>query len=146
MIKELILDMIYCFVATWFFALIMNSPKKVIPISSLIASIGYMVYLMCVNADQVMLGFFLGTLIIAFLGEIFARLIKMPATIFIFPAVVPIVPGLGLYQTMLAFVQDDIFSALEIGVKTILNIGAMSIAMALMSLVALKIPIKLKNN
>jgi len=146
MIKELILDMIYCFVATWFFALIMNSPKKVIPISSLIASIGYVVYLMCVNVDQVMLGFFLGTLIIASLGEIFARLIKMPATIFIFPAVVPIVPGLGLYQTMLAFVQDDIFSALEIGVNTILNIGAMSIAMALMSLVALKIPIKLKNN
>lgn len=146
MLKELILNMIYCFAATWFFALIMNSPKKVIPISSLIASIGYIVYLMCINADQVMLGFFFGTLVIAFFGEISARLIKMPATIFIFPAVVPIVPGLGLYQTMLAFVQDDIFGALEIGVTTILNIGAMAVAMALMSLVAAKIPMKYKNN
>ena len=146
MVKELIFDMIYCFAATWFFALIMNSPKKVIPISSLIASIGYIVYFICVHLEQPMFGFFLGTLVIALSGEISARIIKMPATIFIFPAVVPIVPGLGLYQTMLAFVQDDIFSALEIGVNTILNIGAMSIAMALMSLVALKIPLKFKNN
>lgn len=145
MIEELTLNMIYCFIATCFFALIMNSPKKVIPISSFIASIGYMIYFICVNSNQTMIGFFLGTLIIALFGETCARLFKMPATIFIFPAIVPIVPGLGLYQTMLAFVQDDISSALEIGVGTILNIGAMAIAMALMSLVASKLPNNNKN-
>lgn len=144
MIRELILNMIYSFAATWFFALIMNSPKKVLFHSSFIASIGYMVYLLCVNTGKIKLGFFLGTLIIVFLGEILARLIKMPATIFIFPALIPIVPGLGLYQTMLAFVQNDIFGALEIGVNTILNIGSMAIAMALMSLIVVKIPLKLK--
>lgn len=143
--KELILYMIYCFMSTWFFALIMNSPKKVLPFSSGIAAIGYVVYLLCSNVGQLMIGFFLGTLVIAFFGEICARLIKMPATIFIFPAVMPIVPGLGLYQTMFAFVQNDIPGALEIGVQTILNIGAMSIAMALMSLIATKIPIKFKQ-
>jgi len=145
MIKELLLNMIYCFIATCFFALIMNSPTKVIPISSFIAAIGYMIYYLCVNINQIMIGFFLGTLVIAISGEICARLFKMPATIFIFPAVVPIVPGLGLYQTMLSFVQDDLSSALEIGVGTILNIGAMAIAMALMSLVASKLPIKYKH-
>jgi len=144
MIRELVLNMIYCFAATWFFALIMNSPKKVLFHSSLIASVGYLVYMLCVNSGKVKLGFFLGTLVIVFFGEILARLIKMPATIFIFPGVIPIVPGLGLYQTMLAFVQNDIFSALEIGVNTILNIGAMAIAMALMGLVVVKMPIKFK--
>lgn len=144
MIRELILNMIYSFAATWFFALIMNSPKKVLFHSSCIASIGYVIYLLCVNTGKIKLGFFLGTLIIVFLGEILARLIKMPATIFIFPALIPIVPGLGLYQTMLAFVQDDIFGALEIGVNTILNIGSMAIAMALMSLMVVKIPLKIK--
>nr|WP_312577320.1 threonine/serine exporter family protein [Sedimentibacter sp.] len=145
MTKELILNMIYCFIATCFFALIMSSPKKVVPISSFIASIGYMIYFICVSSNQTMIGFFLGTLIIALFGEICARLFKMPATIFIFPAVVPIVPGLGLYQTMLAFVQDDISGALEIGVETLLNIGAMAIAMALMSLLASKLPIRYKH-
>jgi len=145
MSTKLILNMIYCFVATCFFALIMNSPKKVIPISSFTAAIGYMIYYLCVDVNQTMLGFFLGTLAIALSGEICARLFKMPATIFIFPAVVPIVPGLGLYQTMLSFVQDDLSSALEIGVGTILNIGAMAIAMALISLISSKFPVKLKH-
>lgn len=145
MIRELILNMIYSFIATWFFALIMNSPKNVLFHSSFIASVGYMVYLLCVNTGQIKIGFFLGTLIIVFSSEILARVIKMPATIFIFPALIPIVPGLGLYQTMLAFVQNDIFGALEIGVNTILNIGSMAIAMALMSLIVVKIPLKLKH-
>jgi uncharacterized membrane protein YjjB (DUF3815 family) len=145
MIKEIFLKVLYCFIATWFFALIMSCPKKVLFHSSFIASIGYIVYLICFNIGNIKLGFFLSTLIIVFLGEILARFIKMPATIFIFPAVIPIVPGLGLYQTLLAFVQDDIFGALKIGVDTIVNIGAMAIAMTLMSLISTKIPMKNKN-
>lgn len=145
MLEKLILNMIYCFTATWFFALIMNSPKKVLFHSSIISSIGYMVYFLCISTGKITLGFFMGTLTIVCLGEIMARTIKMPATIFIFPALIPIVPGLGLYQTMLAFVQDDIFDALKIGVNAILNIGSMAIAMTLMSLLALKIPLKHKQ-
>ena len=136
----MIRDLIYCFIATWFFALVMNAPKKSLIYSSVIASIGYFIYSVCVNYNQNLIGFFLGTLIISLLGEISARRVKMPATIFIFPAVVPIVPGLGLYEMMLAFVQNDIYGALYIGVKTLLNIGAMAIAIALVSLILTKSP------
>ncbi|MFA9424600.1 MAG: threonine/serine exporter family protein [Sedimentibacter sp.] len=142
MIVKFILEMIYCFIASLFFALIMNAPKKTLLITSLTASLGYLVYILCTEQGFIKLGFFLGTTIIAFMGEIYARKFKMPATIFIFPGVIPIVPGLGLYQTILAFVQDNVFSALEIGVNTILNIGAMAIAMALVSLIAMQISLR----
>ncbi|WP_313341752.1 threonine/serine exporter family protein [Sedimentibacter sp.] len=132
------LEMIYCFIATFFFAQIMNAPKKTLLYSSLTASIGYAVYKFCIVSGHSLLGFFLGTCLIAIIGEILARRLKMPATIFIFPSVIPIVPGLGLYETILAFVQNDIQKALETGVNTILNIGSMAIAMALISLIALK--------
>jgi uncharacterized membrane protein YjjB (DUF3815 family) len=145
MFIELILKMIYCFVASLFFALVMNSPKKTLLYSSIIASVGYLIYLIFVKFNSPKSGFFFGTLIIAFLGEMCARLLKMPATIFIFPAIVPIVPGLGLYQTILALVQNDIPSALEIGVTTFLNIGSMAISMAIVSLIALKMRNKYKN-
>jgi uncharacterized membrane protein YjjB (DUF3815 family) len=145
MLREFVLNMVYCFIATLFFAMIMNSPRRVLVFSSVIASFGYLIFLLCVKAGYSMLGFFLGTLVIAFIGEICARIYKMPATIFIFPAVVPIVPGFGLYQTVLAFVQKDILSALETGVSTIVNIGAMAIAMAVVSLAAIKIKLKPKN-
>ncbi|NLJ57695.1 MAG: threonine/serine exporter [Tissierellia bacterium] len=134
----MILDLIYCFVASLFFALIMNAPKKTIVNSSISAALGYLIYI-SVQTISPTLGFFLGTLFIAMMGEIFARKFKMPATIFIFPAVIPIVPGYGLYQTMLAIVQNDIFSALEIGATTILNIAAMAIAMVLVSILASKL-------
>jgi len=138
MILKFVLEIIYCFTASLFFALIMNAPKKTLILSSLTASIGYLVYIFCVDQGSIKLGFFLGTTVIAFMGEIYARKFKMPATIFIFPGVIPIVPGLGLYQTIFALVQNDISLALETGVNTILNIGAMAVAMAMVSLIALK--------
>lgn len=136
---NIILIMLYCFAATFFFTLIMNAPKKTLFYSSITASFGYLVYEYFIVNGSPLLGFFLGTTLIATFGEVYARKLKMPATIFIFPGVIPIVPGLGLYETILAFVSDDIFLALETGVKTILNIGCMAVAMALVSLIALKI-------
>ena len=88
----MILDIIYCFIATLFFALVMNAPKKSLILSSLIASLGYFIYSLFVNLGIDLLGFFMGTLVISLLGELCARIVKMPATIFIFPAVVPIFP------------------------------------------------------
>lgn len=142
---NIILIMLYCFTATFFYALIMNAPVKTLLHTSITASLGYLVYDYCVSTGSPLLGFFLGTTVIATLGEIYARKLKMPATIFIFPAVIPIVPGLGLYETILAFVNNNIFLAIETGVKTILNIGCMAVAMALVSLIALKIKIKKLN-
>lgn len=135
---DISLELFYCFAASLFFALIMNAPKETLIRTSLVASLAYVIYVTLADRVHVTLGFFAGTAFAAMMGEIFARRFKMPATIFIFPAVIPIVPGFGLYQTMLALVQNNIPSALETGVTTILNIGAMAVAMALVSLVALK--------
>ncbi|WP_312699990.1 threonine/serine exporter family protein [Sedimentibacter sp.] len=132
-------EIIYCFIATLFFAQIMNAPKKSLIYSSLTAATGYALYKFCIILGQPILGFFSGTCLVAVIGEILARRLKMPATIFIFPGVIPIVPGLGLYETILAFVQNDVQKALETGAATILSIGSMAIAMALVSLIALKV-------
>lgn len=135
---DISLELFYCFAASLFFALIMNAPKETLIRTSLVASLAYVIYMTLADKVHITLGFFAGTAFAAMMGEIFARRFKMPATIFIFPAVIPIVPGFGLYQTMLALVQSNIPSALETGVTTILNIGAMAVAMALVSLMALK--------
>lgn len=135
---EIILELAYCFAASLFFALIMNAPKKTLVYSSAVASIGYVMYILILDFTTPTLGFLAGTTFVAMMGEVLARKFKMPATIFIFPAVIPIVPGFGLYQTILALVQNDISLALEIGFETIFNIAAMAIAMALVSILAIK--------
>ena len=62
----------------------------------------------------------------------------MPSNIFIFPGVIPIVPGFDLYQTLSAFVQNNYIDAMEIGANAITNIGAMSIAIALVGIFSSK--------
>lgn len=133
---------LFCFLATLFFSILMNSPKRAILWSSCIAAAGYILYLLTSLQYGELVGYFLGTLAIACLGEICARRIKMPATIFIFPGIVPLVPGLGLYRMMLEFVRDNVTGALEIGVSTIFIAGVMAISMAVINLLVVKIPVK----
>jgi uncharacterized membrane protein YjjB (DUF3815 family) len=67
-------------------------------------------------------------------GEIAARLMKMPATTFITTSVIVLVPGFGLYKTMLYLVQGAYSQAGSEGTITILAIGSMALAIALGSL------------
>ncbi len=145
MIVEILKNIIYTFIATWFFALVMHAPKKSLIYSSAIAAIGYVIYALFIKIKLDLLAFFIATFIIILLGEVCAKKIKMPLTIFAFPALVPIVPGYGLYQTMLKIVQNDIDAALTTGASTLLNLGAMTVAIALVSLIMRK-PINNNDN
>jgi len=134
---NIVKDFIVCSVAVLFYSLLMNSPRKSILFAAIISGIGYitndLIFLLIGNE---VLGFFGGTLIIAIMGEIFARIMKMPSIIFIFPAVIPLVPGIGLYRTMLLLVQKNYGDAVTMGAQTLFIAGAMSVAIALVNIVA----------
>ena len=133
----MIKDFIVCSIAVLFYSLLMNSPRKSIPFAAILAGIGYVVTdLICLLTGNEVLGFFGGTLIIAVTGEILARILKMPSIIFIFPAIIPLVPGVGLYRTMLLLVQKNYSDAVITGAQTVFIAGAMSVAIALVNIVA----------
>ena len=125
-----------CLGATFFYSLIMNAPKKAIPFACVIGSAGYVIFELITEIGNKTLAFFLATLLIAAGGEILARVIKIPSTMFIIPAIVPLVPGYGLYQTMLYLVLDEKTKALDILIETIFAAGAMAIAIAVVSFAA----------
>ena len=54
-----------------------------------------------------MLGWIVYLLVIPYLSNIMARICKAPATIFIVVGCFPIVPGKGIYQTMLYLISHD---------------------------------------
>lgn len=70
---------------------------------------------------------------------------KMPATIFIFPGVIPLVPGVGIYNTMTAFVGGDIQNGISLGFSTCAIAGAMAMAMAVGNMIFI-IYSKIKSN
>lgn len=108
----------------------MHQPGRTIPVSCIIATVGYGVFLML---RQSTMAYFLATLFIGVCCEICARLMKRTATLFVTGAIIPLVPGVGLYNTMLRVVEGDYSRAVETGAATILGLCAIALAITMSS-------------
>lgn len=73
-----------------------------------------------------------------------ARNSKKPATVFIIPGIVPLVPGSGMYYTMLAITEKRFNDAANIGTETIFI--AVAIAMGIIISSSLSKSIKRVKN
>ncbi|MGL5152520.1 MAG: threonine/serine exporter family protein [Clostridium sp.] len=65
--------------------------------------------------------------------EIFARILKTPVTTLVVCALIPLVPGAGMYNTMYAAVTGDALLALEICINTIASAGALALGVVFTS-------------
>jgi uncharacterized membrane protein YjjB (DUF3815 family) len=103
---------VYAFFATVGFAVLFRAPYRSILPAGIIGGIGWTAY---VQFDQsgmeVAVAAFFAALIIGLLGEFFAKKMKMPATTFVVPGIVTIVPGYGIYQSVLYMIQQNVDAA-----------------------------------
>jgi uncharacterized membrane protein YjjB (DUF3815 family) len=66
-------------------------------------------------------------------SEILARILKAPVTIFSVISIIPLVPGGGMYYTMLDVIQGNINNSLNTGLNTISSAGSISAGILLAS-------------
>ncbi len=123
-------QLVACFCAALAFSCLMNQPKSTMLVSSLIAAAGYALYLLL---DRGVLAYFLVTVMIGFGCELYARIMKRTATLFVTGAIVPLVPGIGLYNTMLYVVDGDYYNAVNTGAATVLGICGIALAITMSS-------------
>ncbi len=64
-------------------------------------------------------------------AELLARMLKTPATLFVIPAVIPLVPGSSLYYTMDSAVRGHIEAAQEYGNRTLVSALAIAAGMSI---------------
>lgn len=131
-----------CLGFTFIFRIYKNIRFSVI--GSLIGTIGWIIYLSTDFLDNIYLQSFLAMLGVGLLAELMARLYKTPATIFIIIGCFPLVPGSGIYYTMLYAVQgfNDLFMSSMLSTLGI----SMSLALAiLISSSILQIYKRIKN-
>ena len=69
-------------------------------------------------------------------AEILARHMKCPATLFVVPAILPLVPGGSLYYTLDAAVHGDMAATKQIGSETL--IAALAISAGISVVMALR--------
>ncbi len=122
------------FGASLFFALLFHVPRRTLISSSSIGAVSYLVYMLFVDfVGTAVGGAFAASVCIAALSELAARVQHAPAIIFTSVAVIPLVPGGALYETMFHIIQGDYIEAVSRGVDTILTAGCIALAIALVT-------------
>lgn len=124
------MQLIACFFAAFFFSMLMNQPIKTTLASSLIATAGYALFM---ALGMGVLAYFGATVLIGLSCEICARLMKRTATLFFTGAIVPLVPGVGLFNTMRYVVEGNYSKAASTGAFTLLAICGIALAVTITS-------------
>ena len=72
---------------------------------------------------------FIAALVVSVCCESLARALRMPATVFILPAILPVVPGKNTYDAMLNFVHGDQDQAVYFGMRAMLIASGLAVGM-----------------
>jgi uncharacterized membrane protein YjjP (DUF1212 family) len=122
---------VFAFFTTLGFCFQFHVPRKHWATASFAGACGFWLY----ECGLLILGYsapfsgFLGAGLVALLAEICSRAGKDAATLFIIPGIIPLVPGTGMYATMLYLLQNDFANAAETGVRTLLVAGCIAVGL-----------------
>ena len=119
------------------FGALLFSPKKAITLGAFIGAAGYLAYwLLMQMAVGETAAMFVGALLAAILTQAAARRQKMITTIYITIAILPMVPGLGLYRAMSALAQGDLSLGGGIAMHTMALIVMIALGIGLGAMLA----------
>ena len=104
--------------------------------TSLFGGLGWLVYITVLNVASQAAGYMAGALCVGLLSEVFAVILKKPATVFIVPGIIPLVPGGGMYETMLMAMWGKMDAAAVTGFNTITAAASIAVGIALASSLA----------
>ena len=106
--KELIITLVATFAATLGYSTVFNIQKKDIFFAALGGMLTELCFIISGNyTDNIFLLNFLSALFAAAYSEFFARIRKTPANVFLFPGIIPLVPGGSLYYALLYAIRAN---------------------------------------
>lgn len=130
----MILGTLYAFLSSLGFGIIFNIRGKNLFFASLGGSIGWFFYLLSIgHHPSKVFALFVGSIAISIYSEVMARVLKTPVTTFMICAMIPLVPGAGMYYTMFESIQGNIDKSLTLGLQTIGGAGAIAVATVLVA-------------
>ena len=125
---------VFPFLSTVGFAVLFCIPKDSILKSGVVGALGWSAfYIISSYFRSSIAGTFIASMTVGILGELLARYYKKPATIYIVPGIIPLVPGAGMYYTMLALIENDFLLAASKGTETFFIASAISMGIIVSS-------------
>ena len=136
----------YAFISSLGFGILFNVRGKNLIIASIGGAFGWLFYTLTFNSLQSeVVALFIASIAISVYSEIFARVMKNPVTIFLICALIPLVPGGGMYYTTFEAVQGNVNGSIVKGIETLFNAASIAVGIILVSTIS-KILNKLKMN
>lgn len=124
----------FAFLATASFAYFFHISRYDILWTSLFGAAGWLVYLMISrDLSSPTMAYMVGALVVGILSEFLAVAFRKPATVYIVPGIIPLVPGGGMYETMFLAVLGRADAAATVAFNTLSAAAAIAVGIALAS-------------
>lgn len=118
------------------FCILFHVPLRSFIPAAITGAFAWMTYEISLNNGMTeTVSIFLGACTVAILSEVFARIFKEAATIFIIPGILPLVPGAGIYYTLFAFIENNQENLTAYGTQTLMSAGAIAVALMTISII-----------
>lgn len=132
------LPCLYAMVAVAAFSLVLEEKNVGIIISGALSGFAsWFVYLITVGLGDGTRGqtirYLLATIVVAALSEIFARVHKAPATVFLIIGILPLVPGGSIYKSLEQLIDGNVDGFTYYGLKAVACAGAIAVGCSLVS-------------
>ncbi|NLB91730.1 MAG: threonine/serine exporter [Clostridiales bacterium] len=130
--KEIIRAVGSSFFATLGFGLLMQAPKKALGWGAGIGAIGYVLFWSLSKIAAIsQFSMFFASALASILCQVAARKLRMAAIVFNTMAIIPLVPGLAVYQGMSYFTQGLSELGAQTLVKAIIDISMMALGLGI---------------
>lgn len=119
------IQFLVCMVATLSFALLFSAPKSELFLCGITGAIGWVVYLLCLQADTGKpIANLIATLALTVIARVIAAIRKNPVTVYLISGIFPLVPGAGIYYTSYHFIMNEMDLCSSAGMETVKVAGA----------------------
>ena len=136
---------LFAFAATLGFCILFHVPKRHIATASLIGALGWVVYYAsAAYGNGSAFSCFIAACLVGLLGDICSRVFKEASTVYIIPGILPLVPGAGMYYTMLAIIEGNLEETAATGTETLMMAGAIAVGLLVMGAI-LRIIVSIKR-
>lgn len=127
------LSVFYSLIGCLGFCFAYNLRGNVIAMSALGGAIGWLIFLMFSFTGNDIIQYFLATIVISIYSEMMARLYRVPVTVFLIIALLPLVPGGGIYYTMKYCIDGNLSRFVQEGLHTFFIAGALALGILVVS-------------
>ena len=122
------------FIITFGFGILFNIKGKKLLFAALGGGLSWYCYSLPLSLGlSEVSSLFISALVFSTYSEVLARLFKTPVTSFVICALFPLVPGSGMYYTMLATINGDLQNAVHLGINTLANAGTLALGVIFIS-------------